>query len=60
MITIERRDDPCNISNKWADYTSETIDMLIAEGKEYQRTAIVRVFPHAEQAETPSPRLSEA
>ncbi len=48
VITIERRDDPCNISNKWADYTSETIDMLIAEGKEYQRTAIVRVFPPAE------------
>jgi NTE family protein len=60
VITIERRDDPCSISNKWADYTSETIDMLIAEGKEYQRTAIVRVFPPAEQAETPSPRLSEA
>jgi NTE family protein len=48
VITIERKDDPHSISNKWADYTSETTDMLIHEGEDYERTAIVRVFPPPE------------
>jgi NTE family protein len=45
IITIEHKDDPDGISNKWADYTSEMIDMLIREGEDYDRTAIVKVFP---------------
>jgi len=48
VITIERKDDPDSISNKWADYTSETTDMLIRQGEDYERTAIVRVFPPPE------------
>jgi NTE family protein len=48
VITIERKDDQHNISNKWADYTSDTVNMLIREGEGYEQTAIVRVFPPPE------------
>lgn len=60
VITIERKDDLHNISNKWADYTSETINMLIREGEDYERTAIVRAFPPPERVETSRARHAEA
>jgi NTE family protein len=45
VVTIERKDDADSISNKWADYTSETIDMLIREGEDFERRAIVKITP---------------
>ena len=49
VVTIEHKDDPDNISNKWADYTEETIDKLITDGKEFNKKAIVRVTPAVEE-----------
>ena len=41
--TIERRDDLNDISNKWADFTTESINRLIDEGENYPDTAKVIV-----------------
>ena len=38
-------DDPDSISNKWADYTEETINKLISDGEEFDKKAIVRIIP---------------
>ena len=45
VVTIEYKDDPDSISNKWADYTKETINKLISDGEEFDKKAIVRVIP---------------
>ena len=45
VVTIEHKDDPDSISNKWADYTEETINKLISDGEEFDKKAIVRVIP---------------
>ena len=45
VVTIEHKDDPDSISNKWADYTSETINKLIMEGEELNKTALVKIIP---------------
>ena len=45
VVTIERKDDRDSISNKWADYTSETINKLISEGEEFDNKAVVRIMP---------------
>ena len=45
VVTIERKDDPDAVSNKWADYTSETIVNLINEGEDFERRAVVRTMP---------------
>lgn len=41
VITIERIDDPNSNSDKWADFTAETIDKLINDGENYEKTAVV-------------------
>ncbi|MDH3340199.1 MAG: patatin-like phospholipase family protein [Nitrosopumilus sp.] len=41
--TIERKDDPNDIANKWADFTTESINRLIEEGENYHNTATVTV-----------------
>jgi hypothetical protein len=33
------------ISNKWADYSSETINNLINEGEDFERKAVVKIIP---------------
>jgi hypothetical protein len=33
IITVERKDDEHGISNKWADFTSDTVDFLIRDGE---------------------------
>ena len=45
MVTIEHKDNPDNISNKWADYTSETINKLKLEGEQFDKKAIVKIMP---------------
>jgi NTE family protein len=45
VVTIEHKDDPDSVSNKWADYTSETINKLIIEGEEFDKKAVVKVMP---------------
>ena len=45
VVTIEHKDDPDSISNKWADYTEETINKLISDGEEFDKKAIVRIIP---------------
>jgi NTE family protein len=45
VVTIEHKDDPDSISNKWADYTQETINKLIREGEEFDKKATVRIIP---------------
>jgi hypothetical protein len=45
VVTIEHKDDPNSISNKWADYTSETINKLIMEGEEFDKKAVVKIIP---------------
>jgi hypothetical protein len=32
VVRIERQDDPHTISNKWADFSSGTIEKMIADG----------------------------
>jgi predicted acylesterase/phospholipase RssA len=49
VVTIEHKDDPDSISNKWADYTEETIDKLITDGQDFDKKAIVRITPAAEE-----------
>jgi NTE family protein len=44
VITIERKDDRHNISNKWADFSSKTIEDLIEEGQKYAKTSIVKTL----------------
>jgi len=44
VVTIERVDDPNSISNKWADFTTETIEHLIKEGENYEKIAIIKTF----------------
>lgn len=34
VVKIERKDDIYNISNKWADFTSKTIDEMINQGED--------------------------
>ena len=41
--TIERIDDQNDISNKWADFTKESIERLISKGEDYHNTAKVIV-----------------
>lgn len=43
-VIIERRDDKDSISNKWADFTPETIDKLIREGEDYENTSTVKIL----------------
>jgi NTE family protein len=45
VVTIEHKDDPDSISNKWADYTSETINKLIVEGEQFEDKAVVKTMP---------------
>jgi NTE family protein len=45
VVTIEHKDDPDSISNKWADYTVETINRLISDGEDFDNKAIVRITP---------------
>jgi hypothetical protein len=45
VVTIEHKDDPNSVSNKWADYTAETINKLISEGEEFDSKAVVKVMP---------------
>jgi NTE family protein len=45
VVTIEHKDDPDSISNKWADYTSETINKLVMEGEEFDKKAVVKIIP---------------
>ena len=45
IVTIERRDDIHSVYNKWADYTSETIDKLIEEGEDFEKRSVVRKTP---------------
>ncbi len=49
VVTIEHKDDPDSISNKWADYTEETINKLISDGEDFQKKAIVRIIPPDEK-----------
>jgi NTE family protein len=44
VITIERKDDRHSISNKWADFSSKTIEDLIEEGQKYEKTSIVKTL----------------
>lgn len=44
VITIERKDDRHSISNKWADFSSKTIEDLIEEGQNYEKTSIVKTL----------------
>jgi predicted acylesterase/phospholipase RssA len=52
VVTIERTDDENNISDKWADYSLETIDQLIMEGEQYTSKAKVRIIPHPDESST--------
>lgn len=45
VVTIERKEDHNRISNKWADYTSETINNLISEGEEFESRSVVKIIP---------------
>lgn len=45
VVTIEHKDDPNSVSNKWADYTAETINKIISEGEEFDSKAVVKVMP---------------
>jgi NTE family protein len=49
VVSIEHQDDPDSISNKWADYSKETIDRLITDGEEFDKKAIVRITPSDEE-----------
>lgn len=49
IITIEHRDDPDSISNKWADYSEESINRMISDGEEFHQKAIVRITPAGEE-----------
>jgi NTE family protein len=41
VVTIERKDDPNSNSDKWADFSTETIDKMIEDGENYKKTAII-------------------
>ena len=43
-VIIERQDDKDSISNKWADFTPQTIDKLIREGENHEKTSTVRIL----------------
>ena len=43
IVTIERKDDIHSAYNKWADYTSETIDNLIKEGEDFETRSVVKI-----------------
>jgi hypothetical protein len=47
VVKIERKDDErgYNISNKWADFTSETISEMIHLGENYGKTSLHRTLP---------------
>ena len=45
IVTVERKDDIHSIYNKWADYTSETIDKLIKGGEGFEKRAVVKTTP---------------
>ena len=42
-ITIERIDDQNSISDKWDDFSTETINRLIKDGENYEDTAIIKI-----------------
>jgi NTE family protein len=44
VVTIERKDDPNSISDKWADFSTETIDKMINDGENYKNTARIKVL----------------
>jgi hypothetical protein len=44
IVTVERKDDIHSIYDKWADYTSETIDKLI-KGEDFEKRAVVKTTP---------------
>jgi hypothetical protein len=39
VVTIERRDDPNDISSKWEDLTSKSVESLILQGIEDAKKA---------------------
>jgi hypothetical protein len=43
-VIIECQDDKDSISNKWADFTPQTIDKLIRERENYEKTSTVRML----------------
>ena len=45
IVTVERKDDIHGIYDKWADYTSETIDKIIKEGEGFEKRAVVKTTP---------------
>jgi hypothetical protein len=45
IVTVKRKDDIHSLNNKWADYTSETIDKLIKEGEDFEKRAVVKTTP---------------
>ena len=55
-ITIERIDDRNSISDKWADFSTETINRLIKDGENYEDTAITKIdtILQREQGQRPS------
>jgi NTE family protein len=45
VVTIERKDDLNNISDKWADFSSDTINQLIENGENYKQRKEERILP---------------
>lgn len=41
VVRIQRENDPYTISNKWADYTRETIQQLVAAGQKDAEKALI-------------------
>jgi NTE family protein len=48
IVTIERKDDLDNISDKWADFSSDTIKQLIEDGENYKQRLEERTLPEQE------------
>jgi NTE family protein len=45
IVTIERKDDQNNISDKWADFSWDTINQLIENGEKYKERKEERILP---------------
>lgn len=45
IVTIERKDDLNNISDKWADFSWDTINQLIENGENYKQRKEERILP---------------
>jgi len=43
IVTVKLKDDIHSINNKWADYTSETIDKPIKEGEDFENSSVVKI-----------------